>query len=162
MITIKKKSLKVGKYVNTEHVDTIVRNYKQERWIHNSERLGKADSLSAWYSIEELQEFMERAKENGGDGVRIYFAAYPTDYPEKPEYAGRQTVVFVATKQKITEAGVANKDIYVQSAEGPDLLGYNSGLICPPICNPRTFSAKGNPEIGIALVDQGDKGMTVI
>ncbi len=46
MITIEKKSLKVGKYVNTEHVDTVVRNYKQERWVYNSERIGKEDSLS--------------------------------------------------------------------------------------------------------------------
>ena len=75
MITIEKKSLKVGKYVNTEHVDTVVRNYKQERWVYNSERIGKEDSLSGWYSIEEMEEFIERAKQSGGDGISIYFGA---------------------------------------------------------------------------------------
>ena len=54
MIKYQKKTLKVGKYVNTEHINTHIRTYKKERWIHNTERLGKADSLSSWYSIEEL------------------------------------------------------------------------------------------------------------
>ena len=77
MLTIEKKSLKVGKYVSTEHVDTVIKTYKQERWVHNSERIGKEDSLSVWYSIEELEEFMATSKENGADGIKFYFAAYP-------------------------------------------------------------------------------------
>jgi hypothetical protein len=32
MLVNQKKSLKAGKLVNTEHVNTIIRNYKQERW----------------------------------------------------------------------------------------------------------------------------------
>ena len=62
MLTIQKKSLKVGKFVNTEHVDTVIRNYKQERWVHNTERLGKEDSLSVWHSIEELEELIAKPK----------------------------------------------------------------------------------------------------
>jgi hypothetical protein len=54
MLTIEKKTVKAGKLVDTAHVDTIIRNYKKERWVHNSKRLGKEDSLSVWYSIEEL------------------------------------------------------------------------------------------------------------
>jgi hypothetical protein len=54
MLTIEKKSLNVGKFVTTEHVDSVIRNYKQERWIQNSERLGKEDSLSAWWSIVQM------------------------------------------------------------------------------------------------------------
>ena len=162
MITIEKKSLKVGKYVNTEHVDTVVRNYKQERWVYNSERIGKEDSLSGWYSIEEMEEFIERAKQSGGDGIRIYFGAYPTDYAEKPEYAGRQTLVFVATKHKETEAGPSNKDIYMQTEEGTNILAYNTVFICPPICNPREISPSARKGLGITIVDQGEKGMSVI
>ena len=82
MLTIEKKSVKAGKLVNTKHVDTVIKNYKQERWVHNSKRLGKEDSLSVWYSLEELEEFMELIKTHGGDGVRLYFGAYDKEYDE--------------------------------------------------------------------------------
>jgi hypothetical protein len=38
MLTIEKKSLKVGKRVNAAHVEKVTKNYKQERWAYNSER----------------------------------------------------------------------------------------------------------------------------
>jgi len=73
MSTIEQKtvgdSLKVGKYVGKEHVDTVIRTYKQERWIYNTERLGKEDSLSVWYSAEELEAFIQKIKASGGNGV---------------------------------------------------------------------------------------------
>jgi hypothetical protein len=65
MLTIEKKSLKVGKYVDSRHVDNLVRNYKQEKWVHNSKRLGKEDSLSVWYSVEELEQFIDKIKQHG-------------------------------------------------------------------------------------------------
>jgi hypothetical protein len=115
MTKTQKKSLKVGKPVGTNHVNTVVRNYKKERWVHNSRRLGKEDSLSVWYSIEELEEFIGIAKNHGADGIKLYFGAYDENYKDEPLYAGRQTVVLVATKHKITEAGESNKDLYVQT-----------------------------------------------
>src|ERR1700712_1583613 len=102
MMTIEKKSLKVGKYVNTAHVDKVISTYKKERWVHNTKRIGKEDSLSGWDSVEELEGFIENIKQHGADGIKMYFAAYPSDYTETPEYAGRQTIVLVATKSKET------------------------------------------------------------
>jgi hypothetical protein len=64
MLTLK-KAKKAGKYVDTKHVDSLLSTYKKERWIHNSKRIGKEDSLSVWYSVEELQEFLATAKQNG-------------------------------------------------------------------------------------------------
>lgn len=167
MLTIEKKPLKVGKYVTTEHVDTVIRTYKQERWAQNSERIGKEDSLSVWYSIEELEEFIATSKENGADGIKFYFAAYPDNYTEKPGFAGRQTLVLVATKTKELETGVANKDIYIQKGEKAEILAYNAGSICPPLCNPKpkptlTPDADDWGNIGVTIVDRGDKGLTVI
>ena len=133
MTTIQKKSLKVGKPVGTDHVDTVVRNYKKERWVHNSQRLGKEDSLSVWYSIEELEEFMSIAKNHGADGIKLYFGAYDKDYKEQPLYAGRQTVVLVATKHKITEAGESNKDIYIHTEKGSTIMAWNAGTYLPSI-----------------------------
>ena len=84
MVEAQKKSVKVGKLVNTAHVDTAIKNYKRERWVQNSERLGKEDSLSVWYSVEELQQFLEMAKDHGADGIRMYFGAYSEDYADQP------------------------------------------------------------------------------
>lgn len=156
MSTIQKKSVKVGKLVNTVHVDTVIRNYKQERWAPNSKRLGKEDSLSVWYSLEELEEYIEKIKIHGGDGIRFYFGAYSKDYKEQPEYAGRQTVVLVATKVKDTPAGETNKDIYIQTDKGNTILAYNAGRLCPPFCQIGTFE-----EIGITIVDKGEEGIIV-
>ena len=166
MLTVEKKSLRVGKYVSTEHVDTVIKTYKQERWVHNSERIGKEDSLSVWYSIEELEEFMAKSRENGGDGIRFYFAAYPENYTEKAGFAGRQTLVLVATKSKELETGVTNKDIYIHDGEGAKILAYNTGSICPPLCGkppkPKPASADDWGDIGVTIVDRGEKGLTVV
>jgi hypothetical protein len=156
MLAIKKKSLKVGKLVNTEHANTVIRNYKQERWIHNSKRLGKEDSLSVWYSLEELEEFLANAKDHGGDGIKLYFGAYDQEHAPQPLYAGRQTIVLVATKEKETVNGTVNKDIYINTEKGATILAYNAGHLCPPYCN--TGNDNG---IGITIVDKGDEGLAV-
>jgi hypothetical protein len=162
MLTNEKKSVKVGKRVGTKHVDNVIRNYKQERWVHNSRRLGKEDSLSVWYSIEELEEFMELIKLHGGDGIRMYYGAYDKDYAEKALYAGRQTVVLVATKQKETETGATNKDIYIQNGNESDILAYNAGSLCPPYCRGYGEGDDGGGGIGITIVDKGTDGMSVL
>ena len=159
MLTIQKKSLRVGKYVNTDHVDQVIRTYKQERWVHNSQRLGKEDSLSVWYSVEELEEFIEKIKQYGANGLRFYFGAYPSEFDEKPEYAGRQTIVMVATKSKETEKGTVDKDIYLAKGCKTDILAYNTGRVCPPMCKP-LFDPDG--DIGITIVDQGEKGLALV
>ncbi len=163
MITIEKKTLSVGKYVSTQHVDTVIRNYKQERWIQNSERIGKEDSLSGWWSIEEMEEFLEKAKMYGGDGIKFYFGAYSHDYAEKPEYAGRQTLVMVATKQKDGAAGTTlNKDIYITEGNNTNILAYNMVRLCPPSCGKSTGTDIESPEIGVTIVDNGENGFMVI
>ena len=155
MLTIEKKALKTGKLVDTAHVDTVIKNYKKERWVHNSKRIGKEDSLSVWYSVEELEDFLQKAKEHGGDGIKIYFGAYGNEDAPKPLYAGRQTVVLVATKQKETAQGTVNKDIYINTAEGNTILAYNVGGLCPPFCN------NSDDGIGITLVDKGEDGVII-
>jgi len=158
MTKTQKKSLKVGKPVGTNHVNTVVRNYKKERWVHNSQRLGKEDSLSVWYSIEELEEFIGIAKNHGADGIKLYFGAYDENYKDEPLFAGRQTVVLVATKHKITEAGESNKDLYVQTDKGTTtIMAWNAGAVCPPFCGPKD----GFGDLGITILDKGDEGFIV-
>jgi hypothetical protein len=166
MNTIEKNVVSVGKYVSTEHVDKVIRNYKQERWVQNSERLGKEDSLSIWWSMEELEEVLERAKVYGADGMRMYFGAYDKNDTENPQYAGRQTLVMVATKYKENADGSGrNKDIYVPTDDfgNHSILAYNRGLLCPPDCLKTVKTlVDDEPEIGITIVDMGEKGIAVV
>ena len=162
MLTIEKKSLKVGKYVGTSHVDTVIRNYKQERWKQNSERLGKEDTLSLWYSIEELEEFIQKSKQSGANGIRLYFGAYSAENAEKPGYEGMQTAVFVANKHKETEEGFEEKNVYVHTEGGPQVLAYNMGQGCPLYCGGKKTGDDDWGGIGVTIVDLGDKGIKVI
>jgi hypothetical protein len=157
MITAEKKSARVGQYVNTEYVNTVLREYKKERWAYNSERLGKEDSLSIWFGVEDIENFIADAKQNGADGIKFYFAAYPKDF-EKPEYAGRQTIVMVATRAKTTELGTVNKDVYITKNGNSTILGFNMGAPCPPLCGP----GFGTGNLGVTLIDKGDKGLEII
>ncbi|MBX3240416.1 MAG: hypothetical protein KIT80_01790 [Chitinophagaceae bacterium] len=162
MLTTEKKALKVGKYVSTKHVDTLIRTYKQERWAQNSARIGKEDSLTVWYSVEELQEFLEKAKSHAADGIKFCFGVYPDNFEEKPEYAGRQTLVMVATKSKEQENGLGQRDIYIQGETGTQILAYNWGKVCPPMCPPPPPSEDiDNPNIGITIVDKSE-GMVIV
>jgi hypothetical protein len=156
MFSTQKKSVRVGKMVDTDHVNTVIRNYKRERWVHNSKRIGKEDSLSVWYSVEELEDFLARVREHGGDGIKLYFGAYGEDYTGNPLYAGRQTVVFVATKAREAEQGTVNKDLYINKEEGSTILAYNFGSLCPPYCS--TGDGMG---IGVTILDKGDEGLIV-
>ncbi len=159
MVEMQKKSVKVGKFVGTDHVNNAIRNYKQERWIHNSKRLGKEDSLSVWYSVAELEDYLEQIKAHGADGVKMYFGAYGPDYADQPLYAGRQTVVLVATKEKETPNGIVNKDVYINKGKESTILAYNAGRLCPPMC---TGFGDGIDDIGITILDKGEEGMVLI
>lgn len=158
MLTLKTAQVKVGKFVSTEHVETVRRNYKEQRWLHNSKRIGKADSLSVWFSLADVEQFLEKLKEHGGDGIRFYFGAYNAEYAEKPLYAGRQTIVMVATRQKQTLQGEMNKDIYINTENGTNILAYNVGRPCPPFCQ------NGNDldGIDISIVDKSIDDMIVL
>lgn len=170
MNTIEKKSVRVGKYVDNDHVNTVISTYKQERWSYNTERMGKADSLSAWYTVEELEDYIELIKAHGADGIRFYFGAYPENFDEMPEYAGRQTIVLVATKNMDNGNRQANKDLYINDGRKARLLAYNMPQLCPPFCNtqpnptipPGTTLKNNKPEIGVTLIDNGKNGMSVI
>jgi hypothetical protein len=157
MLTIGKKSVRVGKLVDSKHVDTVIKDYKKERWVHNSKRLGKEDSLSAWLTVEEMEDFLNMIKAQGGDGMRIYFGAYSHDEAPKELYKGRQTVVFVGTKQKETEEGTMNnKDIYINTENGTSILAYNAIHLCPPFCK-----ELDPDEIGITIIDKGEDGLAI-
>jgi hypothetical protein len=118
MTTIEKKSVRAGKFVDTNHVNTLISTYKKTRWAANSDRMGKDDSLSVWYSIEELEEFLMRAKECGADGIRMHFGVYPSNFAKKPEVSDLQTIVMVANATTETTTGTVERNIFVETDNG--------------------------------------------
>lgn len=160
MLTLK-KAKKAGKYVDTKHVDSLLSTYKKERWIHNSKRIGKADSLSVWYSIDELQEFIATAQKNGADGIKMYFGAYSEEVAKDETYEDRQTIVLVATKNKLAENGQPyDKSIHINTENGNQILAYNLGRMCPPFCGGVGESIDWD-NVGITLIDNSDGIMVV-
>lgn len=158
MFKTKLKSTRAGKLVGTKHVNTVISNYKKERWVHNSKHIGKEDSLSVWYSVEELEEFLQKVKDHGGDGVKMYFGAYGQEDAPKEGYADRQTIVLVATKQKEAASGkVVDKDLYISSEKGNTILAYNIGKICPPFCTQSEDNG-----LGITILDKGNEGIVIV
>jgi hypothetical protein len=160
MLTLK-KTKKAGKYVDTKHVDSLLSTYKKERWIHNSKRIGKEDSLSVWYSIEELKEFIATAQNNGADGIKMYFGTYSKEAAKDETHEDRQTIVLVATKNKEMENGRSfDKSIHINTENGNQILAYNLGRMCPPFCGGSGESIEWD-NVGITLIDNSD-GIVII
>ena len=161
MITQVEKAVKTEKDDATELADRMIREYKHTRWVTNSEKIGKPDSLSAWFSVEDMENFLANVKANGGDGIRFYFASYPENYQALPQYAGRQTIVSVATRSKETKTGeIADKDIYIVNKGKAKILGGLNPRLCPPVCMPNSEGGMG--DLGITIVDRGNKGMEIV
>jgi hypothetical protein len=156
MSTIEKKSVHTGKYGTKQEVDSFITKYKQERWVDNSERMGKADSLSVWFSLEELEGFINNVKNNGGNGVRFHFGVFPEGFGENPEMEGRQTVVMVANRSK-DGSYATSKELHIQNGEQPEILAYAGGMPCPPFCG----SGLGSMGKG-TIVIRKDNSMEII
>lgn len=156
MNTIAEKSVNAGNYVNKTQMDTLTTAYKQERWVANSDNLGKSDSLSVWFTVEELEGFLGKVKANGGNGVRVHFGVFPQNY-KRPEVAGMQTVVLVANRSK--DGSLENaKELMINKDGNPEILAIDGPILCPPWCGGGLGSGLGKN----ALVVRKDGGMEVI
>lgn len=167
-ITAPEKQANRGRLVDTNHVDTLISNYKKNRWQDNSRKIGKPDSLSAWYGLQELEDFLQLAKQNNADGIKMYFGEYPADYEATPEFRNRQTVVLVATRKSKSENGIGNKEIYTSRNGRKEILAFNAGQVCPPWCVPDIPPGEGDwtssletMKIGLIFLENTD-GITII
>lgn len=159
MNTIAKKSVNEGYFITKDQLDNLTTAYKQERWANNSDRLGKADSMSVWLTVEEMENFLERVKINGGNGIRLHFAVHGEDCVI-PAQVGQQTVVMVANRSK--DGSLQNaKELYADNNGQPEVIAYLPVPNCPPMCG----GGLGGSLVGMGkatLVVRGDNSMEVI
>ncbi|MBN9382887.1 MAG: hypothetical protein J0H74_19125 [Chitinophagaceae bacterium] len=161
MNTIEQKLVKAsGKYVTTEHVDTLIRNYKKERWLQNSERIGKEDTLGLWLTTDELEEFIQTAKLHGANSIRVCFGVYG-EKGGRPGMEGKQTVALVAASGEGDDPrSMVFNDVYVERNGSSSLLAYN--VLYPettptgPVNNPPHIT------LGAMMVADKEKGLHVI
>lgn len=133
MNTIEKKSVNAGKLATKQEVDTLITSYKKERWAANSDQLGKADSLSVWFSVEEVEAFLANVKANGGNGVRMHFGVFSAENAIAPEFEGRQTVVMVGNRSK-DGTYATSKELFAANSGKPQIVALAGGIPCPPFC----------------------------
>jgi hypothetical protein len=134
MNTIEKKSVNAGKFVTKQEVDTLITSYKQERWAANSDRMGKADSLSVWFTVEEVEAFLAAVKVNGGNSVRFHFGVHNADNAPEPEFDGRQTLVMVGNRSSDGSYSTS-KELYSNKNGKPEIVALAGGVLCPPFCS---------------------------
>jgi hypothetical protein len=157
MSTIDKKVVQTGKYVNTEHVDALIRNYKKERWLQNSERIGQDDTLGVWLSVEEMEEFIQTSKMYGADGIRICFGVYGGNARScRSGMEGKQTITMVATSGEMDKA----QEIYVERNGETSILAYNQNFPFWPATGPTTPPT--TITLGAVMIANKEKGLQVI
>ena len=96
---------KPAKCITVEKARELQENWKKSRAEEIEKGQGYQDTREFWYSLEELQEYLDYVKEESAKqdikkpGIRIYFASYPKSN-EKKSYA---TVFLAPTKGPSSE-----------------------------------------------------------
>jgi hypothetical protein len=81
-------------------------NYIKERSELITKALGIEDANAAWYSIEELENYLSYAKAEGErqgikvNGIRFYLGVYPKDTTKYKEKAGLTTIFLTPTMSR--------------------------------------------------------------
>lgn len=95
-------------------------------------------SHGVWFSIQDLQNWMDAVKSAGCNGVRIYFATYLDSemHPHRTtgrelDYSHRNTVVLIGT---IMDRGVERHYYKIPSLKKLD-DPLNKGELCPEQCS---------------------------
>ena len=110
---------------------------QQYEWVHTRgksirEREGYEDTRDFWYSIDELQEYLdyvrEKSKEQGvvKPGIRFYLGAYPTTKEKK----GYTTIFLAPTKEAEGEPESTKEDSNPNNYEIEPMNIIKSGI--PP------------------------------
>lgn len=98
---------KPEKSISVAEARELQENWKSTRGKAIEAELGHRDTREFWYSLDELQEYLEYVRDQSRKqgvthlGLRIYFGAYP----KKDVRQGNSTLFLAPTKRTIKEDG---------------------------------------------------------
>lgn len=116
------------KLIDSEKAAALNKTYREKRMAMINRGNGIQDSCSSWYSLEDLEGYLNYVKEEAKkknisiDGIRFYFGVYPED-TEDSKMAGKTTLFMCPTKActTLTRDGKGN------SEDVTDIPGLNYG-----------------------------------
>lgn len=129
-------------FIPKTEVNKRVKNFMDLKHPLLTSAIGKDETKSAWYSLEQFEQVMREMYYQNADGLRIYFGAYPEN---DPEYGGQLTIIFVPTRRDVYTG--KHKDVIIDDdpsfGERPDhenemnaelFKGLDTFGLCPPTC----------------------------
>ncbi|WP_336128854.1 hypothetical protein [Mesoflavibacter sp. CH_XMU1422-2] len=98
--------------ISAQEAQTLNDNWTNLRAKANEAAVGQPDNRSSWYSLDDMQNFLDYIKENSDNvnGVRFYLGVEIT----KEDLKGMTTIFMVPTEEK------DGKNIDIEGAEGMD------------------------------------------
>ena len=106
------------KCISVEEARNLQNNWKKSRGKEIASGQGYEDTREFWYSITELEEYIQYVKEKSVEqgiknpGLRIYLGAYP----KQGEKKSLSTIFISPTTDEIVETNSAeNEDVYVNN-----------------------------------------------
>ncbi|MBL7731951.1 MAG: hypothetical protein JNM88_12290 [Chitinophagaceae bacterium] len=131
-------------FIPKEEVNLRVKKFMDLKHPLLTSAMGKEETKSAWYSLEQFEQVMREMYYQNADGLRIYFGAYPES---DPVYGGQLTIIFVPTRLDTTSG--KHKDVIIdddinyddrknqtdaQDSEAAFFKGLDTFGLCPPSC----------------------------
>ncbi|MFC3198236.1 hypothetical protein ACFOET_11495 [Parapedobacter deserti] len=139
--------------VSVEDAYRMVANYAPRAGyvVHDGDSL--PNTRAVWFSAERLKFILEQLEIDGGDGIRMYFAAYDDSYDggpgtgaPPPAFWGHNTLLLVPTRDSVAGGTTYHRDYFFAGGSGlsvpmsaamlaaPSEI-ENRGNVCPPLCN---------------------------
>lgn len=126
--------------ISTEKAKELNQNFIAQRTDLLKKAMGKEDANAIWYSLEELENYIEYIKSSGSekgyvvDGIRFYFGVYSET--EGKGKAGYTTLFLSPTGKSISEKRVASSLLLEEeTGDSQDIA----------LIEPLNFGSMGNP-----------------
>ncbi|WP_163410876.1 hypothetical protein [Flavobacterium ajazii] len=139
---MEKRSERPSQLITKKFAKELHLNFMRYRARIISKYIQKEDSNAVWFSIEELENYIDYAKAKGErkgynvNGIRFYFGVYP-DEKKYAEKAGLATIFLTATGKKIKTPATNNIQTFALVRETADEE--------IPGVEPMNYGSIGNP-----------------
>jgi DNA polymerase sigma len=97
--------------ISPKFAEELNKRYNAERHKLISSVINREDANAIWYSIEELENYINYVKKEGEkqkikvDGIRFYLGVYPDDAKTYGNKAGLTTIFLTPTENKVIQKG---------------------------------------------------------